>query len=305
MLEQVKFQDLITFRDVVNEGSLTAVGNKKNIAKSIVSSRITRLEKVLNLKLFNRETRSILLTREGRHLLHYVESLIHMGNELMREVDKISTDVEGDIKITAPPEYTQYILTRFLPCVRDIFPKLKLIFHSSYNIENMHSGKYDLAFRNRHIVDDRLVAHKVGTYHNKLYVSPNLKNVNKINDPENLNIFPLLGLSEGEQEILVELFHQSSNQLFRARFNEEIILDNLNAIMNLSKANAGICYVPNFVAYESIQDRSLIPILPNWTSKPLTSYMVFHPSVLKVKKVNAVINLAKQYLPTIMKSLVI
>ena len=75
--------------------------------------------------------------------------------------------------------------------------------------------------------------------------------------------------------------------------------------MNLSKANAGICYVPNFVAYESIQDRTLIPILPNWISKPLSSYMVFHPSVLKVKKVNAVINLAKQYLPSIMKGLVI
>ena len=50
----------------------------------------------------------------------------------------------------------------------------------------------------------------------------------------------------------------SENKLFREIFNEEIILDNLNAIMNLSKANAGICYIPNFVAYESIQDRTLI-----------------------------------------------
>ena len=62
----------------------------------------------------------------------------------------------------------------------------------------MHSGKYDLAFRNRYVVDDRLVAHKVGTYHNKLYASPHLKNVNKINEPENFKSFPLLGLSEGE-----------------------------------------------------------------------------------------------------------
>ena len=53
----------------------------------------------------------------------------------------------------------------------------------------MHSGKYDFAFRNRYVVDDRLVAYKVGTYHNKLYASPNLKNINKINEPENLRVF--------------------------------------------------------------------------------------------------------------------
>ena len=68
ILEQL-VQDLITFRDVVNEGSLTAVANKRNIAKSIVSTRITRLEKIFNIKLFNRELEHS-PNREGRHLLN-------------------------------------------------------------------------------------------------------------------------------------------------------------------------------------------------------------------------------------------
>ena len=183
-----------------------------------------------------------------------------MGNELANEVQKLKLDVEGDIKITAPPEYTQYILTKFVLCVRELFPKLKLIFDSSYNIENMHTGKFDLAFRNRKIVDDRLVAHKVRTYFNKLYASPNLKNVHKIKDPDNLKSFPLVGLSDIRGDILVELSNETNNQNFKACFKEEVLLDNLNAIMNLSKASTGICYVPSFVAFESIQDRSLRPI---------------------------------------------
>ena len=58
--------DLASFILVVNEGSFTAAAKQLGVTPSALSKLITRLEQALNVKLFERTTRS------RAHLVHKV-----------------------------------------------------------------------------------------------------------------------------------------------------------------------------------------------------------------------------------------
>ncbi|ELZ5772619.1 LysR family transcriptional regulator, partial [Vibrio metschnikovii] len=55
--------DLATFILVVNEGSFTAAAHKLGVTPSALSKLITRLELALNVKLFERTTRKLMITQ--------------------------------------------------------------------------------------------------------------------------------------------------------------------------------------------------------------------------------------------------
>lgn len=64
--------DLAAFILVVNEGSFTAASKKLNVTPSALSKLITRLEHALAVKLFERTTRSLVITEAGKRCMSRV-----------------------------------------------------------------------------------------------------------------------------------------------------------------------------------------------------------------------------------------
>lgn len=58
--------DLASFILVVNEGSFTAAAKQLGVTPSALSKLITRLEQALNVKLFERTTRKLIITQAGQ-----------------------------------------------------------------------------------------------------------------------------------------------------------------------------------------------------------------------------------------------
>ena len=71
----VKSDDIFLFVQVVDEGSFSKLAEKLEMTNSVVSKRISRLEKALNVQLLYRTTRKLSLTDAGQAL--YL-SLIHI-----------------------------------------------------------------------------------------------------------------------------------------------------------------------------------------------------------------------------------
>ncbi|MFS1430660.1 LysR family transcriptional regulator, partial [Vibrio splendidus] len=66
--------DLASFILVVNEGSFTAAAKQLGVTPSALSKLITRLEKALSVKLFERTTRTLIITQAGQ--LVYDQSVV-------------------------------------------------------------------------------------------------------------------------------------------------------------------------------------------------------------------------------------
>ena len=65
------------FHAVAKAGSLTHAGEKIRLSQSAVSRQIRSLEEALNVMLFHRHARGLLLTEQGETLLKYANEVFN------------------------------------------------------------------------------------------------------------------------------------------------------------------------------------------------------------------------------------
>lgn len=78
----MNLRDLIIFKAVAKQGSISRAANQLNYVQSNVTSRIQRLEEDLNTKLFHRHQRGMTLTPEGKKLIKYAQKVTSLVNEM-------------------------------------------------------------------------------------------------------------------------------------------------------------------------------------------------------------------------------
>ena len=84
----VKLELYRIFRTVAEEESISAAAKTLFISQSAVSQSIHQLEEQLQVRLFSRSTRGVVLTSEGKMLLDYVShglGLIQCGEEKLAQ----------------------------------------------------------------------------------------------------------------------------------------------------------------------------------------------------------------------------
>ena len=77
------FQQLRSFQLVARTLSFTRAAEVLDYAQSSVTAQIQALEKELDVRLFDRLGRRIVLTEAGRRLLEYAERILQMTDEAM------------------------------------------------------------------------------------------------------------------------------------------------------------------------------------------------------------------------------
>src|SRR3981081_1749718 len=68
--------DIRLFVEAANQGGLSAAGRKLGLSPAAASARLIKLESVLHTRLFERTTRHLRLTDEGRTYLTYCRQAI-------------------------------------------------------------------------------------------------------------------------------------------------------------------------------------------------------------------------------------
>ena len=105
----VKLELYRVFQEVAKMGNISAAAQNLYISQSAVSQSIKQLEEQLQVRLFSRSTRGVMLTSEGRTLLEYVTralGLIQNGEEkLDAEVYCVRHCVDTHTIFVAAPDY--------------------------------------------------------------------------------------------------------------------------------------------------------------------------------------------------------
>ncbi len=85
-MEWLNYHHLFYFWTVIREGGITAAGKRLNLVPSTISSQISSLEDVLDVKLFKRVGRNIEPTEMGQLVFQYADEIFSLGKELMATV---------------------------------------------------------------------------------------------------------------------------------------------------------------------------------------------------------------------------
>ena len=144
----MEFRQLRTFRAVADNSSFSKAAEKLYMAQSSVSAQIKLLEEELDLKLFDRIGRRVIITDAGLKLYEYARRIGEMTDEIISEVTG-AENMRGTLTIRIP----ETLAAIYMPHVVDRFhrdnPQVKLNFincSDSQLREELNSGRIDLAF---------------------------------------------------------------------------------------------------------------------------------------------------------------
>jgi LysR family transcriptional activator of nhaA len=81
-MSRLNYRHLYYFWKVASLGNLTLVAKQLHISQSALSAQIKQLEDSINLVLFDRSGRKLVLTEAGKHILGYANDIFMKGEEL-------------------------------------------------------------------------------------------------------------------------------------------------------------------------------------------------------------------------------
>ncbi|MDF4798145.1 LysR family transcriptional regulator, partial [Vibrio parahaemolyticus] len=160
--------ELINFAAICKHLSLTEAAKELGKSKAQVSRQLAMLETALGVTLVHRTTRKLVLTDHGKSISPLALETLSKLQELNYRARSLSDCISGKFKITMPNSIASSIFGSILRKLQERYPAVIFEISSSNKVENLLESNVDMAIRLNDVVDDNLIAHKVGNYNDVL-----------------------------------------------------------------------------------------------------------------------------------------
>jgi DNA-binding transcriptional LysR family regulator len=160
------------FHAVAEAGSFTHAGHDLGLSQSAVSRQISSLEQDLNVALFHRHARGLILTEQGEVLYRTAHDvfakLAAAQTRLMDSKDKPT----GELRITTTVGLGSVWLTPHLTEFTDLYPQIQVTLMLDDRELDLAMREADVAIRLRRPVQPDLIQRKLFTVHHHIYAAP-------------------------------------------------------------------------------------------------------------------------------------
>src|SRR3984885_11204737 len=149
------------FAAVVDAGTFAAASELMGMSPPGVSRAIARLEKRLKIRLFNRTTRAVSLTEEGRRFYEQVMPHLRGMEEAAAAAAGGVVTVRGKLRVNLDPAFFRIVLSPKLDEFMDAHPELELEFIARDQLGDLIVDGFDLALRFGEPRSSSLIARKL------------------------------------------------------------------------------------------------------------------------------------------------
>lgn len=158
----MELHQLFVFTKVVEHKSFSKAAEAVYLSQSTVSSHIQSLEKMLNVRLFDRVGRDTIVTPYGERLYYWALKLLELKDQALYDIKESVTDLKGKIHIGVSSVPGQFLVPKIVKEFRLQYPNVTFMlseFPSKIVAEKVMSGKVDVGFLGEKYDDERLHYH--------------------------------------------------------------------------------------------------------------------------------------------------
>jgi len=165
--------DIRLFVEAASLGGLSAAGRKLGLTPAAASARLSKLEESLKTRLFERTTRQLRLTDEGRMYLEHCRQALQSLEDARAALQAGRNIVRGKLRISATSDLGRNLLSTWLDEFNIEYPEVSLALVLSDSLSNMLQDDIDLAIRFGMPPDSSLIARRLAENKRVLCASPN------------------------------------------------------------------------------------------------------------------------------------
>lgn len=153
--------DIRLFVEAASLGSLSAAGRKLALTPAAASARLAKLEEALKSRLFERTTRRLRLTEEGRLYLEHCRQALQSLDDAHAALQSGRNIVRGKLRISATSDLGRNLLSTWLDEFNAQHPEVSIALVLSDGLSHMLQDDIDLAIRFGVPPDSTLVARRL------------------------------------------------------------------------------------------------------------------------------------------------
>ncbi len=163
---------VISFVQAAQSGSFAGAAKALGVSPVAVSKNVARLEGSLSVRLFQRSTRKLALTRDGEAFLEQCEQPLRDLAQAYERTREGATRTAGRVRITAVSPFVRSYLAPLLPEFLQRYPGVELDIEVSEAVADLIGEKFDVGIRVGALTDSAYIARPLGPLRFVVCASP-------------------------------------------------------------------------------------------------------------------------------------
>jgi DNA-binding transcriptional LysR family regulator len=263
---------------IVRSGSFAGAGKALNMSQPGVSRVVARLEARLGIRLFERTTRSVSMTDEGRRLFEQVGPLLTGLEEAVASAMEGRALVRGRLRVQMHRTFAHFLDGVRLRAFLEAHPELELELITRDQLGDLVSDGIDVAIHIGKPPVSSLVARKLWDTRIVTVAAPSyLKRQKHPATPQHLvtDKHILIDYRDPETERPFEWEFHRGRRIVKVPTNGRIIVSDIVTMHNLCLAGYGIVQVMENAVSRLLRRGELIDLFPDWPDERFPFYAVY------------------------------
>ncbi len=275
---------LKVFHAAAEAGSFTHAGEQLGLSQSAVSRQVSALEQELNVPLFHRHARGLILTEQG-DLLYRTAHEVFMKLEAART--KLTDSREkpnGELRVNTTQGIGVHWLTPRLGEFYDLYPDIRINLITGDEELDLAMREADVAIRLRQPVQPDLIQRKLFSMHFHAYASPEyLKRSGTPHSPQDLDRHRIMVLGGNAPNYLQDVHWLT--KLGRDGKEPRVpwfVINNVLGLLRACQRGLGIAMLPDYLVEE---DGGLVQLFGDVDGVAFEAYFVYPEELKSVARI--------------------
>jgi DNA-binding transcriptional LysR family regulator len=276
---------LKVFHAAAEAGSFTHAGEQLGLSQSAVSRQVSALEQALNVALFHRHARGLILTEQGE-LLYRTAHDVFMKLEAARtQLADSREKPHGELRVTTTVGIGVNWLTPRLGEFIDLYPDIRLTLITTDEELDLAMREADVAIRMRQPVQPDLIQRKLFSVRFHAYASPDyLKRFGTPRATDELDAHRILLLGGSN----IPHFLQNRNWLLEVGRNGRgprlpvLTIHNVLGMLAACRRGIGVALLPDYLVEDN---GGLVQLFGESDAIALDAYFVYPEELKSVARI--------------------
>ncbi|RTL57810.1 MAG: LysR family transcriptional regulator [Rhodocyclaceae bacterium] len=298
-LSRINLETIKLFERVAGRGSIAAAARELGISPSMATRKLSSLEQVLGVRLFQRTTRSMKLSEAGAVALDCARKTLDAFEVAFDDLASMAEKPAGRIRIAVNHYAANILMPALLARFCASYPDITISIVTTDALVNQIDNEFDLVIHTGRIPDSSVIGVRVVEFHRILCAAPSY--IERYGMPMSLEDLASHGCLVHSVNEPTNWFFRKDGKLITQAVKARVESDNFLMIREMARQGLGIARVREDTLASDLSAGRLVQVLPDYqcvySNGELPGLWITYPNRRVLYRVRLLIDFLQKEIP--------